>query len=130
MSQYASMLGRYAPDRTPPTEEGTVLSIRHRFTAPVARKAAEEKLRTVFRSLSPKAMVDRVILGHFKGAIHCGEAVFAISVTRAEVLDETGNEAWNGLAVLPEGEVTLNLLSVVPVPVTERELREAAALEF
>ena len=75
-------------------------------------------------------MTDHVVLGHFKGAIQNGEGVFAISVTREDVQDETANESWRNLTLLPEGEITVNLLSVIPVAVTERELMQAVASQF
>ena len=75
-------------------------------------------------------MTDHVVLGHFQGAIQNGEGVFATSVTREDVLDETANESWRNLTLLPEGEITVNLLSVIPVAVTERELMQAVASQF
>lgn len=124
------MLGKYAPNNKPPTKEGTVLSICHQFTCAVTREDAEEKLRSIFKKLSPKAMVDHVILGHFKGAIRYGGAVFSVSVTREAVLDETSNDAWKDLTILLEGEVTVNLLSVIPVSITEQELKNTIQIFF
>lgn len=130
MSSFGPMLGRYTPKEKTTDDEGTILSVRHMFRGPVRREDAEEKLRGIFRELSPDAMVDHVVLGHFKGAIRCDEAVFAISVTREDVLDETANQAWNDLTILPEGEVTVNLLSVIPVPVTKEKLEKLLNIPF
>lgn len=130
MNPFVPMLGKYAPKEPRTSTEGTILSVRHLFHETMKREDAEEKLRSVFRSLSPKAMVDHVILGHFKGAIRCGEAVFMVSMTREDVLDETANEIWKSLITLPEGEVTVNLLSVVPVPVDEPEVGKTIELHF
>lgn len=94
MKPFAPMLGKYVPKEPQNSTEGTILSVRHHFSENMKREDAEKKLRSVLRNLSPKAMVDHVILGHFKGAIRCGEAVFMVSMTREDVLDETANATW------------------------------------
>lgn len=124
MKPFMPILGRYTPGESQDFSGGTILSVCHSFYVRMKREEAEEKLRSIFRSLSPRAMIDHVILGHLKGAIRYNEAVFAISMTREDVLDETANAAWRNLGTLPQGEVTVNLLSVVPVSIGEQELRE------
>ena len=130
MKPFAPMLGKYVPKEPQNSTDGTILSVCHHFSENMKREDAEEKLRSVFRNFSPKAMVDHVILGHFKGTIRYGESIFAISITREDVLDETDNDAWKALTILPEGQVTVNLLSVVPVSITERELKQTIQLFF
>ena len=130
MKTFAPMLGKYEPQKTRSSPDGTVISIRHRLNGPLDRETAEEKLRRIFKDVAPGAMIDHVMLGHLKGAIQSGEGVFAISVTREDILDETANEAWRNLRILREGEITLNLLSVLPVPVTEQELIQAVTMQF
>ena len=130
MNTFAPMFGKYTLQATQSSPEGTVISVKHQFKGPLDRTAAEEKLRGIFRDFAPKAMTDHVILGHFKGSIQSGEAFFAISVTREDVPDETADERWKSLSFLPEGEVTVNLLTVLPVAVTEQDLAQAVALQF
>ena len=130
MKTFAPMLGKYAPQKKQSSMEGTVISICHHINGSLEREIAEEKLRQIFKDIAPNAMIDYVILGHFKGAIQSGEGVYAISVTREDILDETANEAWRKLNILPEGEITVNLMSVLPIPVTEQELIQSVTMQF
>lgn len=132
MSKFTPMLGRYASkyEAFSLSPNGTILSVRRQLPEGVTPEIAVRSLRSLFQELAPLAMTDGMILGHFKSAIQSGEAVYALSATRADALDEAFNEAWSRLDCLTGGAVTVNLMSVVPVAITQEQLEAAVAQIF
>lgn len=106
-------------------ENATILSVRRNYSVKKDKNAVADSLKQLFAETAPKVMTCGVVIGHFKGAIQCGEAVYALSVTREDVIDETTNPAWDALKVLENFTVTVNFLSILPCAVTEEELETA-----
>lgn len=105
-----------------PRHSGTVLSVTRHFPGTAEKAAAVSALKELFLEIAPAVLVEGIVPGHFKGAIRCGEGVLALSVTRADAIDETQNPAWQALEVLQDFTVTVNLMSILPCSVTKADL--------
>lgn len=132
MNKFPSMLGKYdsKSNATSVPDGSVILSAKRDLPEGMRKVMAEDHLHKLFQEIAPLATIEGVILGHFKGAIFSGDGVYALSSTRANVFDETATPQWNALETLSGGTVTVNLLSIVPVSVTQIQLEEALCRYF
>lgn len=105
-----------------PKYTGTVLSVTRHFPGTADKTATVNALKELFLEIAPEILVEGIVPGHFKGAIQCGEGILALSLTRADAIDETQNPAWQVLEYLRDFTVTVNLLSILSCPVTKADL--------
>lgn len=127
MSSFKPMMGRYSK---PALTEGTVLSVYLKVNSPMEKVRAEKRFRDLFHKVGKFAMIDHVILGHLKGIIQANEAVFSLSMTREDVLDESQNQKWLESSAFENFEITLNLMSLIPVELTEGMLADIVKKHF
>lgn len=82
----------------------------------------ERRMTALFDRLFPCLETDGVATGHLKGAVRQGEACLFLSKTLFEGIDLHPSAQWGQRELVEQPTVTVNLISVLPVCLTEEQL--------
>jgi len=82
----------------------------------------ERRVTALFDRLFPCLEIDGVAVGHLKGAVRQGDACLFLSKTLREGIDLHPSAQWGRQKLVARPVVTVNLISVLPVSLTEGQL--------
>lgn len=88
----------------------------------------ERRVTALFDRLFPCLELDGVAVGHLKGAVCQGEVSLFLSKTLREGIDLHPSPQWEGQRLVERPVVTVDLISALPVSLTQGQL-EAAVRE-
>lgn len=113
----------------PAADLSTALSVSLTVDAACPPQEWEHRMKTLFDALFPHMEVGGTAAGHLKGAVCLGDARLFLSKTVREAIDLHPNPVWAGQEVIARPTVTVNLISVFPITLTE-EAMEALARDI
>lgn len=82
----------------------------------------ERRMTVLFERLFPYLEADGVAIGHLKGAVRQGDDCLFLSKTLQEGIDLHASAQWGQRELVERPVVTVNLISVLPVPLTGGQL--------
>lgn len=109
-------------DNPAAVDTACALSVSMTIEACCPTREWERRMGALFDTLFPYLEVGGVAAGHLKGAVCQGEAKLFLSKTVRERIDLRRTAEWERQDALAQPVVTVNLISILPVALTEETL--------